>query len=186
MWRWTANSLGQVRREKCISSFLFTSSIKHEIKYFHVVVLQKRQRNVQKSVMNVQSLSNLLHFWHSPAVDVADRKALIKNIISRKIDPLFASLGDNYGIGFIHREPAAVHGHCISGHFSFCHPSVFDIQPTYQRGYSDLVFTPIPRFWQKVDYFRIKGLFWSSYTVLLFLMGPITAAFLFKPSLAKH
>ena len=98
MWRWTANSLGQVRREKCISSFLFTSSIKHEIKYFHVVVLQKRQRNVQKSVMNVQSLSNLLHFWHSPAVDVADRKALIKNIISRKIDPLFASLGDNYGI----------------------------------------------------------------------------------------
>ena len=41
---------------------LFTSSIKHEIRYFHVVVLQKRQRNVQKSVMNVQSLSNLLHF----------------------------------------------------------------------------------------------------------------------------
>ena len=70
-------------------------------------------KNVQKSVMNVQSSSNLLHFWHSPAVDVADRKALIKDIISRKIDPLFASLGDNYGISFIHREPAAVQGHCI-------------------------------------------------------------------------
>ena len=33
---------------------LFTSSIKHEIRHFHVVVVQKRQRNAQKSVMHVQ------------------------------------------------------------------------------------------------------------------------------------
>ena len=35
--------------------YLFTFSIKHEIRYFHVVVAQKRQRNEQKSVMHVQS-----------------------------------------------------------------------------------------------------------------------------------
>ena len=34
---------------------LFTSSIKHKSKHFHVVVVQKRERNVQKSVMHVQS-----------------------------------------------------------------------------------------------------------------------------------
>ena len=34
---------------------LFTFSIKREIRHFHVVVVQKRQRNVQKSVMHVQS-----------------------------------------------------------------------------------------------------------------------------------
>ena len=34
---------------------LFTFSIKHEIRHFFVVVVQKRQRNVQKSVMHVQS-----------------------------------------------------------------------------------------------------------------------------------
>ena len=40
---------------------LFTFSIKHEIRHFHVVVVQKRQRNVQKSVLYV-CLSNLLFF----------------------------------------------------------------------------------------------------------------------------
>ena len=34
---------------------LFTSSIKREIRHFYVVVVQKRERNVQKSVMHVQS-----------------------------------------------------------------------------------------------------------------------------------
>ena len=33
---------------------LFTSSIKCEIRHFHVVVVLKRERNVQKSVMHVQ------------------------------------------------------------------------------------------------------------------------------------
>ena len=34
---------------------MFTSSIKREIRHFHVVVVQWRQRNAQKSVMQVQS-----------------------------------------------------------------------------------------------------------------------------------
>ena len=43
------------------SRLVFTSSIKRKIKHFHVVVVQSRQRNVQKSVMHVQSscLANL-------------------------------------------------------------------------------------------------------------------------------
>ena len=43
------------RREKESRSLLFTSSRKREIRHFHVVVVQWRQRNVQKSVMHVQS-----------------------------------------------------------------------------------------------------------------------------------
>ena len=34
---------------------LFTSSIKREIRHFHAVIVQWRQRNVQKSVLHVQS-----------------------------------------------------------------------------------------------------------------------------------
>ena len=34
---------------------MFKSSIKREIRHFHVVFVQRLQRNVQKSVMNVQS-----------------------------------------------------------------------------------------------------------------------------------
>ena len=34
---------------------MFTSSTKREIKHFHVVVVQQRLRNVQKSVMHVLS-----------------------------------------------------------------------------------------------------------------------------------
>ena len=34
---------------------MFTFSTKREIRHFHVVVVQRRQRNVQKSVMHVQS-----------------------------------------------------------------------------------------------------------------------------------
>ena len=40
-----------IKFRHCLNTF----SIKHEIRYFHVVVAQKRQRNVQKSVMHVQS-----------------------------------------------------------------------------------------------------------------------------------
>ena len=40
----------------------FTSAKKREIRHFHVVVVQRRQRNVQKSVMHLQScwFANLL------------------------------------------------------------------------------------------------------------------------------
>ena len=44
----------------------FTSAKKREIRHFHVVVVQRRQRNVQKSVMHLQScwIANLmLLFW---------------------------------------------------------------------------------------------------------------------------
>ena len=41
--------------EKQNSCLVFMSSTKREIWDFHVVVVQRRQRNVQKSVMHVQS-----------------------------------------------------------------------------------------------------------------------------------
>ena len=42
-------------KEKESCRLLFPSSTKREIRQFHVVVVQQRQRNVQKSVMHVQS-----------------------------------------------------------------------------------------------------------------------------------
>ena len=48
-------------KEKESCCLVFPSSTKREIRHFHVVVVQWRQRNVQKSVMHVQScfLANL-------------------------------------------------------------------------------------------------------------------------------
>ena len=43
------------RKEKGSCCLVFLSSKKREIRHFHVVVVQRRQRNVQKSVMHVQS-----------------------------------------------------------------------------------------------------------------------------------
>ena len=43
----------QERKRRCC--FLFPSSTKREIRQFRVVVVQRRQRNVQKNVMHVQS-----------------------------------------------------------------------------------------------------------------------------------
>ena len=42
-------------KEKESSCLVFPSSPKREIGHFHLVVVQRRQRNVQKSVMHVQS-----------------------------------------------------------------------------------------------------------------------------------
>ena len=42
-------------KEKESRSLVFTSSTKREIGQFHVVVVQRRQGKVQKSVMHVQS-----------------------------------------------------------------------------------------------------------------------------------
>ena len=44
-----------LERESKIGSRLFTSSIKGKIRHFHVVVMQWRQINVQKSMRHVQS-----------------------------------------------------------------------------------------------------------------------------------
>ena len=43
------------RKEKESCFLVFLSSKKREIRHFHVVVVQRRHRNVQKSVMHVQS-----------------------------------------------------------------------------------------------------------------------------------
>ena len=42
-------------KEKESCCLVFPSSTKREIRHFHVVVVQRRLRNVQKSVMHVQS-----------------------------------------------------------------------------------------------------------------------------------
>ena len=56
-------------KEKESCCLVFPSSTKREIRQFHVVVVQRRQRNVQKSVMHVQSCCfaclNLLLFCRS-------------------------------------------------------------------------------------------------------------------------
>ena len=44
----------QIRTKRKIRN-LFTSSIEREIRHFHVVVVQWRQRNVQKTMMDVQN-----------------------------------------------------------------------------------------------------------------------------------
>ena len=64
-------SSGKENGSRCLA---FTSSTKREIRHFHVVVVQRRQRNVQKSVMHVQSCCftnlNLLLFAVLVAVAV--------------------------------------------------------------------------------------------------------------------
>ena len=54
-------------KEKENCCLVFTSSIKRETRWFHVVVVQQRQRNVEKSVMHVPSCCfanlNLLCFF---------------------------------------------------------------------------------------------------------------------------
>ena len=45
-------SSGKEKESRCLA---FKSSTKHEIRHFHVVVVQWLQRNVQKSVIHVQS-----------------------------------------------------------------------------------------------------------------------------------
>ena len=44
-----------LERERKICSLVFTSSIKGKIRHFHVVVVQRRRKNVQKSMRYVQS-----------------------------------------------------------------------------------------------------------------------------------
>ena len=46
-----SSSESEIKFRRC----LFTFSLNYEIRHFHVVVVQKRQRNVQKSVPHVQS-----------------------------------------------------------------------------------------------------------------------------------
>ena len=56
-------------KEKESCCLVFASSTKRQISHFHVVVVQRRQINVQTNVMHVQSCCfvnpNLLHFCRS-------------------------------------------------------------------------------------------------------------------------
>ena len=56
LWNWILRNCIKVQENKKESCCLvFPSSTKREFRYFHVVLVQRRQRNVQKSVMHVQS-----------------------------------------------------------------------------------------------------------------------------------
>ena len=57
-------SSGKEKESRCLVFTVFTSSEKRGIRQFHVVVVHWRQRNVQKSMMHVQSccLANLNQF----------------------------------------------------------------------------------------------------------------------------
>ena len=76
--------ISSLERERNLSCRLFTSSIKREIRHFPVVVVQWRQRNVQKSVMHVQSCcfaystSRLLLFWRSRC---RRRRGILKSLM---------------------------------------------------------------------------------------------------------
>jgi len=55
-WSWILSTASKFRKRKrkfCCT--VFPSSTKREIRHFHDVVVQRPQRNVQKSVMRVQS-----------------------------------------------------------------------------------------------------------------------------------
>ena len=68
---------------------LFTSSIKREIyRHFHVVVVQKRERNVQICVMHVRSL-NLLFFWRSRC---RPRRWILKSILTASFAIVWVAL----------------------------------------------------------------------------------------------
>ena len=55
-WSWfLGDRTNKFRKRQKSSSLLVNISIKNEIRHFHVVVMQWRQRNVQKSVMHMQS-----------------------------------------------------------------------------------------------------------------------------------
>ena len=67
-WAEFLRTISSSERERKFSRRLFTSMIKREIRHFPVVVVQWRQRNVQKSVTHVQrccldSVQPIV-FWH--------------------------------------------------------------------------------------------------------------------------
>ena len=54
-WSWILKTVSKFRKRKGkFLSHVFTSSTKSEIRHFHVVVAQRRQRNVQKSMIRGQ------------------------------------------------------------------------------------------------------------------------------------
>ena len=72
-WSWGADSQVQLEKES-----LFTSSTKRGIRHFHVVVVQWRQCNVQKSVMHVQNCC----FSYLPTRDDSQRRFLAQHSVA--------------------------------------------------------------------------------------------------------
>ena len=69
-WSWILKTVSKFRKRKGkLLSHVFTSRTKRETKHFHVVVVQRRQRNLQKSMIRGQSCCftnlNLLLFSRS-------------------------------------------------------------------------------------------------------------------------
>ena len=85
-------------RKKEGDCFVFMSSIKCEIRPFHVIdiVVQRQQRNVEKSVMHVQSCCFANLKGHSQLQDCAD---LDTTFASLKI--VYLSLKSNLCVGYI-------------------------------------------------------------------------------------
>ena len=75
-------------KEKENCCFVFPSSTKREIRHFHVVVEQRGQRNVQKSVMHVQSCYlvnlNLLVYCRSRC---RRRRRCLRSLLCRDLSP---------------------------------------------------------------------------------------------------
>ena len=81
-------------KEKESCCFVFPSLTKRGIRHFHVVVMQRRLRNVQKTVMHVQSccFANQTYCFFAVHVAVAVVFALAPYYLFERVDP-FSSYG---------------------------------------------------------------------------------------------
>ena len=61
-WSGLQGTISKFRREIKFRRCSFTFSIPGEIRHFHLIVVQKRQRNIKKSVMRVQSCCFAYYF----------------------------------------------------------------------------------------------------------------------------
>ena len=73
-WSWILKDYIKVQEKKDSRCLVFPSAAKREIRHFHVVVVQKRQRNLQKSVMtfSLPSPSSLLKLPDIYATKIAN------------------------------------------------------------------------------------------------------------------
>ena len=89
-----SSSEREIKFRRC----LFTSSIKRQIRHFHVVVVQKQKRNVQKSVMHVRSCCFAYNI--KPIVVLTFSLPFasldpVKSLLSVQWQPLILELGGN-------------------------------------------------------------------------------------------
>ena len=78
-----SSSEREIKFRRC----LFTSPLKREIRHFHVEVVQKQERNVQKNVMHVQSCCLLIKsFVFFSRSRCRPRRWILKSLISFTIN----------------------------------------------------------------------------------------------------